>query len=205
MFKIKVMSNTSTPAPTYEDLLKRPEVHPSHTLDEWRLINVITGEVVWQRPRTPVFAQTDAKPIWVYQPQLVDELCAEIVNGGSLTLLCDGNKYPPYAQFCRWRRLHPEINIQLEEARRDRAERMRDLAIVEAMKAVGKNDTPAAQLKAEVHKWAAAMDDAKYRSGTKVDVALSSPSIIQVITGIERKEDVNTRTVEEVHAKSEDK
>lgn len=187
-----------TPALTYEELLKDPNHHPSHTLDEWRLINVITGEIVWQRPRTPVFAQTDAKPIWVYQPQLVDELCAEIVNGGSLTLLCDGNKYPPYAQFCRWRRLHPEINEQLEQARRDRAERMRDLAIQEAMASTNKNDSAAAQVKFTALKWASGLDDPKYKDSSKLDVAVSNPTVIQVVTGIERKDDANTRAVQEI-------
>lgn len=180
---------------TYEELLKDPSHHPSHTMDEWRIVNVITGEIVWQKPRNPVFKQAESKPIWVYQPALVDELCADIVAGGSLTMLCDGNKYPPYAQFCRWRRLHPEINLQLEEARRDRAERMRDLAIAHAMEATNKNDAPAAQLKAEIHKWAASTDDARYKQNAKVDVSLNAPTQIIVQTGIERAE---PRPVEQV-------
>lgn len=189
---------------TFEEHLKDPNNAQAHTLEEWRVVNLTTGQVVWSRPRNPVMEVGSSKPQWVYQPALVDELCQAIVEGGSLTLLCDGKKFPPYAQFCRWRRLHPEINEQLEQARRDRAERMRDLAIQEAMQATNKSDSVAAQVRFTALKWASGLDDPRYKDSNKVDVAVSSPNIIQVVTGIERKEDVEPRTVQEIHAKSKD-
>lgn len=181
--------------PTFEELLKDPSNAQAHTLEEWRVVNLNTGQVVWSRPRNPVVEVGNSKPQWVYQPALVDELCQAIVEGGSLTLLCDGKKFPPYAQFCRWRRLHPEINEQLEQARRDRAERMRDLALVEAMAATNKHDAPAQQLKVETLKWMAGTDDVRYKQNAKVDVALAAPTLIQVVTGIERAE---PRPVEQI-------
>lgn len=176
------------PTLTFDEALKDPNHVQAHTLDEWRVVHIMTGAVVWSAPRNPIMIHS-GKQQWVYQPALVDELCAEIVNGGSLTMLCDGVRFPPYAQFCRWRRNHPEISQQLEEARRDRAESMRDLALVRAMEAQGKNDTPAKQLQVETLKWLSGVDDPKYKQNAKVDVALTAPTQIIVNTGIDRKND----------------
>jgi len=195
---------TNTKEPTFEDLLKDPNNTQAHTLEEWRIMNLTTGEIIWKRPRNPLITHTGHAPQWVYQPALVDELCAAIVEGGSLTLLCDGNRFPTYAQFCRWRRLHPEINEQLDQARRDRAERLRDLAYIEAMQAQNKNDAPAQALKVETLKWMAGTDDARFKQNAKLDVAMAAPTSITVYTGIERNSDVNVRTVQEIHTKSED-
>lgn len=63
---------------------------------------------------------------------------------------------------------------------------MRDNALEEALKARDKNDAPAQALKTETYKWAAGTDHEKYNPKTKVEATLNTPTVIQVITGIDR-------------------
>ena len=75
---------------------------------------------------------------------------------------------------------------------------MRDLALVEAMKASDKNDSVAAQVKFTALKWAAGIDDGRFKDNSKVSVDVGGTTILQVVTGIERGTDA-TRTVQQVN------
>lgn len=125
----------------------------------------------------------------VYTPEAVAILCQRVAEGGSVTRICaEYEDMPTYASLCRWKRTMNHIEEDLEMARRDRAEYLRDVALREAMSAVDKNDTPAQNLKYEANKWAAGVDQpGRYGQKNKVDVAVSATMLV-VDTGIYREE-----------------
>lgn len=177
----------------YYELLARPEISANHTPTHYRLIDVDKGEIVWQKLKERPVTGGDLKPIFVYTPAILDEICQEIASGRSLTHVCDGIRYPTYAQFCRWRRMYPEVNTYLEAARKDRAESLRDQALDEAMQTTTKDEVPAQNLKVNTLKWLSGVDDVRYKESAKIDVAMSAPTQIIVNTGIDRA----PRTIEE--------
>ncbi len=115
-------------------------------------------------------------------------ICEKIARGAGLIKICDEAGMPSYPMLCRWRRQHPEIDKALDAARRDRAEFHRDkaMAVVEP-KLNDMDEVADAKLKHEAHKWAAGVDDQKFSPKSKVDVAVNTPTIIQISTGINRE------------------
>ena len=130
--------------------------------------------------------QAAGRGLMAYAPWIVDVICEKIASGGALTRICDEPGMPSYSVFCRWRRKHPHITEQLEEARRDRAEFHRDQAVEEARKADGDNPIEGPRLRIETHKWAAGVDDARFSPRAKVEATISAPTQIIVHTGIDR-------------------
>lgn len=127
-------------------------------------------------------------PQETFQQYLVDFICAEIANGGNITSICKREGMPKYTTLSRWRRTHPHINEQLEQARRDRAEFLRDQAVVEADQAHSTRDPiNASNLRVDTYFKAAGFDDAKYSPKAKVEAHISMPTQIIVSTGINRQ------------------
>lgn len=93
---------------------------------------------------------------------------------------------PTYAQLRLWARTHPWIDEELERARRDRAETMRDNALDSALEATDKNNAPAQALKTDTYRWLAGIDNEKYNPKTKVEATVNTPTQVIVYTGIDR-------------------
>lgn len=122
----------------------------------------------------------------VYSPVIIDLLCQRIAEGASLTAVCKEEGMPTYSVLCQWRRHHPEIDASLSHARRDRAEFLRDEALLEAKQAEGRDPISGAQLRVDTYKWAAGVDDGKYSPKAKVEATINNPTQIVVYTGIDR-------------------
>lgn len=123
----------------------------------------------------------------VYSPLVIDLLCQAIAEGGSLTELCrNDRRFPLYSTLRRWARSHPWIDEALAQARRDRAEYLRDQALAEAQQAEGKDPISGSQLRVDTYKWAAGVDDGKYSPKAKVEATINQPTQIVVMTGIDR-------------------
>lgn len=155
-------------------------------------------EIVYLEDGTPFFtalgtdAQFEVAHGIEFSPFIIDVICQKIVEGpvSSLSKICKMPGMPSYTSLMKWRRANPWIDEQLEKARYDRAEVLRDEALDHAMEATNKDNAPAAGLKYEAKRWAAGIDNTKYSPKSKVDVAISQPTIIQVVTGIDRETQV---------------
>ena len=132
----------------------------------------------------------------VYRPYVVDLICARVAEGGKLVDICKEPGMPDYATLCRWRRQNPEAALAIEQARRDRAELMRDLAVTVAEEAEESID--GSRLRVDTYMKAAALDNPAYAPGrSKVDVSVNAqPTMIVVHTGIDlsQKVDLPERT-----------
>mgnify|MGYP006383066755 CR=1 FL=1 len=119
-----------------------------------------------------------------YNSFLVDIICQRITEGEPLTKICQTYGFPSYSTFCKWRREHPEINELLDQARRDRAEFMRDQAMEVALGATERT-VDSSTLKHAAFKWGAQVDDKeRYSPTSKVQMENSQPLQIIVNTGI---------------------
>lgn len=139
-----------------------------------------------------------------YDAVIVEIICQQLAEGGSLTAICKKAGMPTYATLCRWRRIFPEVDQMLDRARKDRAEYLRDKLMEEAMGA--DEDTVAvAKLRVDTLKWAAGKDDPnKYEAKpdkTQVNVA---PSVIIVQTGIDRGavNDQNSNEIKDIQGET---
>jgi hypothetical protein len=143
------------------------------------------GATIWKLESVQ-HVESTLKPAY-YSPIIVDDICRQVAEGGSVSKICNGrNGMPSYNEFCRWRRAHPWIVEALDRAREDRAERLRDEALDLADEAVSVKDAAAQALKVETRKWAASVDSPRYNPKTKVEATLNVPTQIVVMTGIER-------------------
>ena len=130
---------------------------------------------------------------------LVDLICQQITEGKSLTKICKSPGFPPYFILVRWQREHQWIREALEQARRDRAEVLRDELLEIVDNADENSDAIAkAKLRAETRKWAAGVDDqTRYGKNDKAGANVGALQII-VSTGIMRPGDPGFRQVEEI-------
>lgn len=155
---------------------------------KYELIDITTGMVVSEKAELSV--------TYEYNPLVVDIICQKILEGGSLSQICGQPNMPSYAIFCRWRREHPVIESQLELARKDRAEALRDKALEFADDADEDNAT-SQKLKHDAYKWAAGIDDSRYSPKAKVEASVTMPTMIVLNTGIDRRQvEVNTGVVD---------
>ena len=122
-----------------------------------------------------------------YNPVIIDEMCAKIVEGASVTTLCKDPRYPTYAQLSRWRRAYADIDLALDRAKRDRAEVHAD-KVMELAENVTEDDVNSTKVKIEAQKWRAAVDaPERYSPKAKIEATLSAPTQIVVYTGIDRE------------------
>jgi len=118
----------------------------------------------------------------------VDLICQKIAEGGSITNVCKQPGFPSYNVLCQWRKQRPEIEKQLERAREDRAEYLRDMVLCEAERAESTKDPiNASTLRVEAYKWAAGVDSAKYSPKAKLEAHINTPMQLIVHTGINRE------------------
>lgn len=123
-----------------------------------------------------------------FSQHLVDLICQEVIAGRSLTKICTSPGFPKYSTLTRWYRQYPHVKEQIEEARLDRAEQLRDLVKEEADEAHSSKDPAiASNIKIEAYKWLAGMDNSRYSPKSKVEATLNVPTQIVVHTGIVRE------------------
>ena len=122
-----------------------------------------------------------------YSSYVVDLICEKITEGQSLTAICGTQGFPTYSELCRWRRQHPEISERLQEARRDRAEYLRDLAYKEAL-AIEEDTATSDKARFEALMKLAGVDDKERFGNAKGEVATAQPIQILISTGIVREE-----------------
>jgi hypothetical protein len=122
----------------------------------------------------------------IYSPLVMDLLCQKIASGMGVTNACGQEGMPSYAVLCKWRRLRPEVEQQLEQARQDRAEYLRDRAMAHAEEA-DEDDLDVRKFRYEAAKWGAGVDNSKYSPKAKIEATISAPTQILVQTGIIRE------------------
>ena len=121
-----------------------------------------------------------------FSPHIISVISQKIAEGGALTRICTEDGMPRYAQLRQWARTYTWIDEELDRARRDRAEALRDKALMEAENAVSKDPIDAHSLRVDTYKWGASVDHEKYNPKTKVEATVNTPTQIVVFTGIDR-------------------
>lgn len=186
------------------------------------IISLDTFEVLAvQKSPTPLFQARDEKmqkyttsagrEVWIerglsedslgtllghpYSEVMVDLICERITEGESLTAICKKPGFPPYSIVARWMRKHPGVKEAIEQARKDRAEVLRDEALSVVDEAGPDSDEIAlAKARSDVRKWAAQMDD-KQRFGKDESKTVTVSAQIVIDTGIRRPGDPGFRDV----------
>lgn len=161
----------------------------------WRKRENFDGTITWVQEGLDS-ADRPAGRVLLFSPLIIDQMCSMMVEGDphsdppgraiGITRICGRPGFPSYNEFCRWKRQHPWIHEMIEQARKDRAERLRDEAIEIADTAISAKDAPAKALRVEIRKWSAGVDNERYNPKTKVDAQINIPTQIIVQTGIER-------------------
>lgn len=156
------------------------------------------GNITWHDPTRDISAkdlvETNTVPFSEYT---IHRLLERMSEGEALTKICKDDSMPSYSQLMRWQKLHPWIRQAIEDARLARAEYHRDKVLEEAdMAESWKDPINATQVKIDAHKWAAGVDDAKYKNNAKIEATINVPTQILVNTGIVR--DVVEKQLEEV-------
>lgn len=181
------------------------------------------GRTVWlERGLDPGKVHPSKK--YFYSRFTMELICQQIVEGKSLTKICQEPGMPPYRVLCRWRREHEEAEEMINQARQDRAENFHDKIIEEATERYYQRDkdgdlkrdietgdpiegTPSAEwiqqkkLRVDALKWAAEKGNPG-RFGNTTKVINEGVATVRLIveTGIRRPEDTITeaRVVEQI-------
>lgn len=144
-----------------------------------------TGVKIWIEEGIEPVPSTSGRHL-AFSPHIIDLLCQRVAQGEAVTEICQTEGMPKYAQLRQWARIHTWIDQELERARRDRAESLRDKALRVALDSVSKDPVDADKLKVDTLKWTAGVDHEKYNPKTKVEATVSTPTMIVVQTGIDR-------------------
>lgn len=128
---------------------------------------------------------------WAFDQTIADLFCQKVAEGMGVTKACGQQGMPPYPIVCRWKRERPDFARQLDEARKDRAEHLRDRAI-DTAELADEDSVQADRLKVDTYKWAAGMDDQNRYGVKKVQFDADTPLQIVVNTGIVRDVSNNT-------------
>lgn len=151
-----------------------------------RLITLVNGETLWIDDTIPeTLVSHLGRGIVPYHPWLVDIICEKIASGGLITKICKEPGMPSYPVLCQWRRKYPDIDMQLEEARKARAEFRAD-EVMELIDEVDEDNVDTIRVKAELGRWGAGVDDGRFSPKAKIEANISAPTQIIVQTGIDR-------------------
>ena len=145
------------------------------------------GATVWIEEGLNPHPQGGQREI-AYSPVIVHLICQQIVEGAGITSICNQPGFPKYNVLRKWAHQHPWIDEHLNQARRDRAETLRDKAVQTAEEAESRDPIDKASLQVDTYKWAAGVDNEKYNPKTKVEATINTPTQIVVYTGIDRTE-----------------
>lgn len=118
-----------------------------------------------------------------YSGVLLDLICEKVVEGLSLKKICEMPGMPSYATLSHWRRNIAEVDERLAQAREDRGEYLRDLAM-EAIEGMDEDNVASSTARHKAMVWAAGVDNSRYSPKAKIDATISNPTQILVYTGI---------------------
>lgn len=122
---------------------------------------------------------------WVYDELIADVICARIMRGEALHVLCKDERLPSMNVIMRWRSKSEEFERKLQEAFKLRAEFHRD-RILEIADQSPEDllDLKDQQKKIDAHKWLASKDDPHRfgQSKEKSDAGVATTIVID--TGI---------------------
>lgn len=90
-----------------------------------------------------------------YSPELVEEICQQIVEGRSVYQICEADSMPNYRTIWRWLERHPEFASKYARARELQAEYMDHLILKTAEACKTKDDFYAAKVKIGAYQWRA--------------------------------------------------
>jgi hypothetical protein len=120
-----------------------------------------------------------------YSDLLVDQICELLVEGHSLKKICSMPQMPSYSTLMSWRRSMPWIQERMDEAREDRGEYLRDMAMEALENANVNEDNIAVQVaKHKALVWAAGVDNGRFSPKAKFEATINQPTQIIVNTGI---------------------
>lgn len=138
-----------------------------------------------------------------FNPYAVDLLCEKIINGKNITEACKEPGMPSYTVLQHWKRMHPEIIKQIEEAKAARAEWKAEEALRIAMDNEDfKFPTQAAKLKVDTLMQTAGFDNSKFSPKSKVDVAIQQPVQVVIVTGVPERDVREEKNRETITVKS---
>lgn len=153
-----------------------------------RIEDPATKKINWINPAKQALSPLIETSNVPYTVDVVSQLLERMVEGEGITKICRDPTMPKYSQLVRWMRVYPWIKEAIEEARVARAEYHRDRVMEEAEYAESSKDPiEAAKVKIEANKWAAGVDDARYKGNAKIEANISVPTQIVVQTGISRE------------------
>jgi hypothetical protein len=122
-----------------------------------REIVLPSGETVWV-DRKIKDGEVTVKN-YVYNEMICDAICSLLVEGHTIHNISKKPGFPPMAVIRRWRLDNSEFEDKITLAKKDRAELFMEKVIEAAEGAETRNDAPAAKVRVEAYKWAAAVDD----------------------------------------------
>ena len=162
---------------------------PGGSYVQYDKIQASDGTFTWHDPTKDMTAKDLVEVNTVsYSEYTVHRLLERMTEGEALTKICTAADMPSYSQLLRWQKLHPWIRQAIEDARLARAEYHRDRVLEEADLAESwKDPINATTVRIDAHKWAAGVDDARYKNNAKIEATINVPSQIVVNTGIVRE------------------
>ena len=146
------------------------------------------GRMVWIQKGLSV-DNFKSQEEYAYSTVTADLICQRVAEGDSLNKICRTEGFPSYSTICRWRRQHPEFKEAIEQAYSDRGETLRD-QIDSLADEVDVDNKDVVKLKAELKKWLASKDSAKYDSKPQVQAGGGGVTFI-IETGIRVSGDEN--------------
>ena len=125
-------------------------------------------------------------------------ICQAIREGATLKSIGDNPAFPSLTVVHYWRRSNATFDEEIRMARKDRAEYYHDKVLEIAEDTIDRDDVVVAKFKADQYKWAAEKGDPS-SYGNKIEHSGSNvaPTIV-VMTGIDRKPDIEVIDYEEV-------
>jgi hypothetical protein len=132
-------------------------------------------------------------------------ICQRVREGATLKQLGDDPTLPSLTVIHYWRRTNATFDEEIKLARKDRAEYYADKVIEIAEEVVDKDDVPVAKFKADQYKWAAEKGDpGSY--GNKIEhTGSNTATTLVVMTGIQRRPDIEVKYEEVTNTRSIDK
>jgi len=107
---------------------------------------------------------------YTYTVSWGEAICSAIRRGMTMKQIAEDPRLPSIEAIYNWRRTHPDFKEKLLDAKRDRAEYYRDLAIEIADTTETKEESITNRLKIDTYRWAAEKDDpASFGTNVKVD------------------------------------
>lgn len=154
-------------------------------------IDCVSGEVIETIEHQP---QRRLK----YNLPTASAIINQLLKGKTLTSICKHENMPPLSAVYRWRRMHPDFEERIVEARRFAAEIMHDQVLDLAEETTCKEDVHVNEFKAKQLKWSAEKHDPEtYGNRTKVVGDPNAPLGIILDTGIRREEDDESKKIED--------